>query len=192
MVVFRSPIGLSTEIFQHVEMWWRLSLCIIANIPAVLWNVSPDVNSCGLVVPIHEMCHRMTAGLLTKTPAVFSVSWLGGICSGYVLILILRPLHVPDVLVRRGLKSHVLHFGSSSELFCLQHVFKVVSLFLRKIEPYLNDTFSETGKYLLGCGVVRCGILTPVFRSNLLPLCDNKRQAPQPRKRQSFNDTMFI
>ena len=162
------PLGLSTEIFQDVEVWRRLSLCLIAKIPAVLWNVSSDVSRCSLVTPIYEICDQMTVHLLTNTPAELSGSWRGGICSGNVLIFNLRPLHIPDVLVRRGLKSPLLHFGSSSEHFCLQlwpsprHVFRGVSLFLRKTKSYLYDIwFSESGKYqgfgLLGvtlCSVV--------------------------------------
>jgi hypothetical protein len=159
------PIGLSTEIFQDVQVWGRLSLCLIAKIPAVLWNLSSDVSRCRLVAPIQEMCDQMTVRLLTSTPAEWSLSWCGGICSGNVLIFILRPLHIPDVLVRRGRKSPLLYFGSSSEHFSLQlrpsprHVFRCVSLFLRKTKSYLYDIwFSESGQYqgfgLLGGDVV--------------------------------------
>jgi hypothetical protein len=157
------PIGLSTEIYQDVEVWGRLSLCLIAKIPAGLWNVSSGVSRCSLVAPIQEICDQMTVRLLTSIPADWSLSWAGGICSGNVLIFILRPLHVPDVLVRRGLKSPLLHFGSSSEHFCLQlwpsprNVFRGVSLFLRKTKSYLYDIwFSESGKYQ-GFGILWWG-----------------------------------
>lgn len=151
--------------FQDSEVWGRLSLYLIAKTPAVLWNVSSYVSRCSLVAPIKEMCDQMTVRLLTSTPADWSGSWRGGICSGNVLIFILRPLHIPDVLVRRGLKSSLLNFGSSSEHFCVQlwpsprHVFRGVSLFLRKTTSQLYDIwFSESGKCqgfrLLGGDVV--------------------------------------
>jgi hypothetical protein len=154
-----------------------------------------------------QMCHnvyQISLRLLTKTPSDVSPSWRGGICSGNVLILILRPLHIPDVLVRRGLISSLLHSGSSSEhLFSLQywsspwHVFWGVSLFLRKTKLHLYVIWvSQFSKYqgfgLLGCEVVQFAKQILLFRSNLLPSHDYKGHVPEHRKHQSFHDTVFI
>jgi hypothetical protein len=49
------PLGLSTEIFQDVEVWGRLSLCLIVKIPVVLWNVSSDISRCSLVSDLGNM-----------------------------------------------------------------------------------------------------------------------------------------